>query len=246
MKKANQYIIIFSVLLILLVAIKFLSDSRYNSILSSPIGYSRPDTFGSYEGYEDVANKFAPVVGSPVLIVFSQENNLGNTSRFTGEQSNLVKYGFNDRINSFTLGPYSRVKFYEHVDFQGRAVTYSNQQDLNLNITTFKEDFMKGQASSFKLELIEPYIIAYDGQNLGGSKTKVFGRSSPILTTWDKQLVSFIISPFTKVTVYDKGGFSGNAKEFKNSTSVPSKILYVGSDWINRILSIKIEQLFIQ
>jgi hypothetical protein len=239
MKNINKYIIAVSVIVILLVFMNLLSNSRYNSI--APPGYDARQIYSPFDSYERFA--INPVDAGPVLVVYTQENQAGTTGRFTSSVDNLVSKGLNDKINSFTLGPYTKVTFYRDTQFRGASVVYENKQDLNLDITSFKEETMKGQASSFKLELIAPYIIAYNGQNLGGSNSKVFGGNKPNLTSdWAGKLVSFQMSPYTRLTVYQKTGFAGNPKVFENNKSIPSKVMNVGR--IN-IYSFKLEKTFI-
>jgi hypothetical protein len=242
MKNINKYIIAVSVIVILLISINLLSNSRYNSL--TPSGYDARQIYSPFNFHERFAvNPLSPVDAGPVLVVYTQENKAGTTSRFTSSVDNLVPKGLNDKINSFTLGPYTRVTFYRDTQFKGVSVVYENKQDLNLDITSFKEETMKGQASSFKLELIAPYIVAYNGQNLGGGNSKVFGGNKPNLTSdWSGKLVSFKISPNTRLTTYDKTGFTGTPKVFENNTSKSSKVMSVGPI---KIQSFKLEKTFL-
>lgn len=190
-------------------------------------------------------NPWKGVEAGPVLTLYSQENLHGNIVQFVSEQNNLNTVGFNDMTKSFKLGPYTRVVFYEHPNFQGRSATYENKQDLVLEIKAFKEEHMKGKASSFRLDLVSPYVIAYTGSNRGGDLSKVFSSNIPSLNaTWNKKIMSFKLSPFTRVQVFDKGGYKGATKEFTNPSQNVINIDFVGNDWKNKIASMKIEKVY--
>lgn len=231
------YVLIALVFVSLLFLLKWCSHARFQSLYAGAL--PKP-----YDPYERFANP--PIDAGPYINVYTSTNGQGNMTTFTSGVSNVSSTNLNGSIMSFDIGPHTRATFFSGINQGGKTVVYENKQDMLLQVPNFQEDYMVGNALSFKLEIIEPYMIAYSGQNLGGA-SKIFSGSVPLLTKeWNNQIQSFSVSPFTKVTLFSGAGFdpSGTQKEYSNPTETVRNVLYVGSAWQTQVSSLKIEALF--
>jgi hypothetical protein len=257
-KVLKQYFVLVIIATLLLLFVKNLSDMRFNSV-SVPIPFNespyQAPLFQQYqplEKFEEAKNAPPSVVyvdAGPFITVFDNEDLLGNSKSYTGSVDRLD--GFNDKVRSFILGPYTKVTFYQDNNHTGRPVTYENKQDLNLEVRKFidadpiKRSFISGKVSSLKLSIVEPYAIAYSGQNLGGQNSKILSGNIPVLDAkWEKKIQSFKISPFTRVTIYSNRSFGGQSKVYDNASSEEVNMNFVGTWWQDKIASLKVEKMF--
>ena len=130
MKNIKEYIIVFSTLVLLLVILRWISGSRYNSIV--PSGFNGKHLYHAYEGFDDnvPVPQYKYNDASAYVQIFSEEGNTGNTLKFTKNNTDISKSTFTGSIKSFTLGPFTKVTFYENAELRGRSVTYVNKQDF--------------------------------------------------------------------------------------------------------------------
>lgn len=195
-----------------------------------------------YENFDDLM----PVDASAYINVYSAVGTKGNSATVRNSVSNLGVVGWNEAILSFELGPYTKATFYEHANYSGKHATYQNTQDVVLGVPQFAEQELGKRVSSVKLEIIEPYVIVYSQQNLGGNSKIYRGHVPTLDETWNKSVVALRLSSFTKVTLYSGQGFDKNSKvkEFTNTSSATRDIRYVGNDLRDSIQSFKVEQTY--
>jgi hypothetical protein len=185
-----------------------------------------------------------PVDASAYVTLYDQVNSGGNAITFR-DNKNILDASWNRKVAALGLGPYTKITLYDSPNFKGNSVEYVNKQDIVYQVKEIK-DSMQNKVSSFVIQLLEPHIIAFSQTNLGGY-SKVFSGKVPVLgTDWSGKVVSFTMSPYTKVTVYSRQGFdkTGDSKVYVNNTGTKKNVKFVGIKWKNAVNSIKIERTF--
>jgi len=233
------YVLITLVALLMIAVLSYLSRSRFDDF---QLRYPQPynpyiSTFQPFETFDQL-DPFKDA--SAEVQIFEGESYTGAQLSFTSDQRQLSQ-----KVNSFKLGPFSKITFYEKPNFGGISTTYTNAHDFVLEIPEFNNENtkFKGIIKSFKLQIIQPYAIAYTQTNLGGI-SKIFAGSVPVLSdTWKKHIQSLVLSPYTKITIFDTQAFKGKHQEFVNATQSISKIGFVGNDWKDNISSLKVESI---
>lgn len=238
------YCIAFIVVIIILSLVKSISHWRWDNS-DIPLGYDKNFRYASLEKFED--SKFEnqnPYVDAGAFITLSTlDGGLGVSVTYRGPVSASVP-SLMYKASSFSMGPFTRATFYEKPNFKGKHALYENKQDLILQVDTFKETYLQGKVSSVKIELIEPFAIMYNQENLGGY-SKIFTGSLPVLNNnWKNSIVSFMMSPYSKVTLYKSVGYKGVYKEFNNPSGQMYPIKFLGNSWVNTVQSLKVEQLY--
>lgn len=245
MLSTSKHVLGLLILIVFLAGLKYLSETRFSNIIyQGPLPY---DPFEMFVEYEEDAG--------PEVSVFLEENMRGQSKEFKASQSDLRKFAIdktslNDNIRSLKIGPFTKVTLYEHINFAGKIITYENKQDIIMDIPKIDDVALEKKASSIKVELYEPHVIAYTGDNLGGL-SKIYSGTIPVLSEpFNKKIVSLKFSPHTKVTVFAGRGYKKESpsqpepKEFINNTSKDMAIKFVGSEWAKNIASMKVEKLF--
>jgi hypothetical protein len=231
--KLSQTTIIVIGILLLVAALSLMSYLSYSREL--PMGYSLHDqTYSPVEFYDNDYSGFYIDAG-PKVTLFSLENFQGESKSFSTSVPSLVKSDFLN-TKSFVLGPFTKVVYFENENFTGRFKEFENKQDLDIKFDRIMLDNagVCFNIASMQIKLVTPYIIAYNGENLGGGKSKIFHTSQPNLTgDWapvgnKSSIMSFKLSPYTNVIMYSEPGYKGERKEFVNQSGQESKVVYMG------------------
>ncbi len=219
----KEIIIVSSVALLLMITLFYLTNK-------------------TMEHYVDLESQSILQKTSPVMITYDKLDFQGDKKVFrqSMDSSLLKKNNWNNRIKSISLSPFTRAILYEQ-EYYGESYEFENDQDTIKSINL--PDEISAKISSFKLELIEPYIILYEFENLGG-KSKIFRMNIPIIDSTDIQPNSMVISPYTNILLFDDRNYSGDMKSITNKTDKPYIVKYIGGDWHERLKSIKIAQMF--
>lgn len=237
MKKLLLYVVFFTIVVAMLYFLKFMSESRFTFKTISPY-----DPSGRYDLEKFDMMPF-PDAG-PYVNLYTQPSNTGTYTTISKSANSLPV----QNILSFDLGPYTRATFYNASDFRGGKGIYENNRDFVLQVPAFNEQQLQNEVGSVKVEILNPYAIVYSQQNLGGTSKIMHGNVPTLDSTWQNNIVSMIVSPFSKVTLFSQPGYLTQApalsKEYVNSSSTPMVVKYVGSQMASAIMSLKTEQLF--
>jgi hypothetical protein len=249
----NKYIL-YAIAVVIALAVLFLllklSNSRFQTLKLSYKGTPAPYNpyvydYHPVEGFTDVEDALKDA--GPRAKIYTEQNFKGNTK--TLEKNVVLDANFASKIKSLMVGPYTKVTIYIGRNYSGESISFDNDHDLWLEIPLFKGQQSKfsNNVKSIKLEIVEPYVIAYTQNNLGGF-SKIFHEKHPILgTEWERKIKSLVISPYTKVTLYKRAGLSPDPSDvdpITNSTANEMKINYVGREADGNIRSLKVQKLF--
>lgn len=221
----------------LLVLLRWLSNSRFTFVSSSA-----PRPYDPYEYFYD-GGVVIPADAGPYVDLFSTPN-LQGTPIATLTSSVATVPSALTNTYSLDMGPYTRATL---TDVQGvETVTYENNHDFVLQVPQFSDTPVAGNLGSVRLEIITPYAIVYTEPNLGGYSKILSGNTPNLDATWANNIVSMIIAPYAKVTLYDTPGFSvvGNSKTFSNNGGTRMTVKYVGTQMESAVQSVKVEALF--
>lgn len=244
------YAIVVLVALALLFSLLALSNSRFSKLNTSsykgtPAPYN-PYAY-DYHPVEAFSDEYPQKDAGPRLKIYAEANFRGATK--TLDKSIVLEPEFSSKVRSIMVGPYTKATLFIGKNYNGKSVSFDNDHDLWLEVPLFKgeqKEFSNG-IKSIKLDIVQPYIIAYTQNNLGGF-SKIFHEKHPILgTEWENKIKSLVVSPYTQVTLYRRAGLSPDPKDIvpiKNTTPNEMKIQYVGREVDGNIRSLKVEKLF--
>jgi hypothetical protein len=175
------------------------------------------------------------------VMVFTEKNFSGSSQRFIASQSDkdLLLATFDKKMQSLILGPRCTITLFG----TGKQVAeYNNPHDTILPVPDLKE--LNKKVTSFKLSLIEPYVILYPHENNGGNGT-LLNENFAVMPP-NKTISSIAISPYTEVAMYSQKDFRGESLKYSNTTPQVYTVDYIGNEWAQgkkRVQSVQIKQL---
>jgi hypothetical protein len=216
----------------LLLIMRLVSNMRYETAWPDPTPYDPLEFFG---------DRMPGTDASAYVNLYTQAGNSGSSNTFRETTHTMEHTDIRQPILSADLGPYTRVVFYAADNFEGKSALFENPHDKVLVIPSLAS--LPGNVSSFHLEIMHPYIIAFQEASLGGNSKIFKGNAAVLDATWTNTVSSFRLCPYGKATVFTGQGFTGTSKTFTNASSLPIDIKYVGKSMENKIASLKVEPL---
>jgi hypothetical protein len=245
-------IAVFIVLLIILMQLSESRFSKFNFNIQQSSMTLGPTPFNPYDASHyplEMFEEHSPYKSAGPRLTFYDEENM-NASKLRG---NKIEYEASvTDIGSFkplslVLGHYTKAEFYSSPNFRGKIVKkLENNKDAEMVIQEFKGDFkvLANSIRSVRLSIIAPYAIVYTEENNGGS-SKIIRDNVPILNSrWNDRIESLVLSPFTRIKLYEHSNYRGAVKVYTNDTSEVQKIGFVGADFTDKTSSIQVESLF--
>jgi hypothetical protein len=179
-------------------------------------------------------------VGQNQLRVFSQVNFAGNSRVFSAGPTHEIKNLNNSNpwyknILSFVLGPFTRVLFFDGVDWSGTKRVYVNYSEYPMYVNTL--DWFNYRSGSLWIGSAKPLIFAFKQANFGGEK-KVFKETVDFVGwDWNDIIKSIMLGPYTVCTLYEHGNFGGKSVTFTNNSSELRKIPDLNKQGFANIIS---------
>jgi hypothetical protein len=141
--------------------------------------------------------------------------------------SNLVKYKFNDLASSARVGPNTRVIFYQHINYRGKALS------LTSSYANFVRKRFNDMSSSLKISTYVPRprprppvvtrpksgcVIMYEHTNYRGKYMIVCGSIRNFVKLgWNDRVSSVKVGPLTRAVFYEHVNYRGR-KITRNSS----------------------------
>lgn len=252
MEMSYVFVIVASIMLFIvcLVILLHLSESRFTRLTLAKPNVSYPQPHNPYDSSlypVEMFEETSPYKSAgPRLTLYDQVNR--NSSDLKGNKvtyEESVKDIANFNALSLVVGPYTQAEIFSFPHFRRSSFKLKNDKDVDMVIQEFKGDFkaLANGIRSVKLSIIAPYVIVFTEQNNGGI-SKIIRKNVPILEgKWNDSIESLLLSPYTRVKLFEHSNYRGGTKVYTNDTGVQQMIGFVGADFTDKTSSLQVESL---